>query len=454
MRAFLCIVTWAVLAGSACAQDATYQGKTVKQWTEALKRKDAGLRYQALGALHEAGTDAGPAATEVAKLVKDPVVSIRRAAVHILSGLDQDGVPAALGQALRDADVGVRQLAARGLSEMGDKGQAVLIDAVSDKDAAVKVLALQALDSMDGIGKEALMAVGALVKDANPAVRKAALIVLARRVADDAEARPFVAQALRDKDKGIRAAAAQALIIGGNDVVEELARAAKEGDAGTRTLALQALGAIGEELNNEGMAVLVRGLDDADARVRHAAVAGIGQLKTRARDLAGAALFKELARLLQDKEANVRKAAVAALGMVGPVDADEVGRIADGFKDRDVFVRGFTVQALAGCCADENAAEEVVGAALTHLASALRDADGRVQNLAAQILTREERRSLPVLIPLVEKGQGKQRLLAAAILGEIGAAAADAVPALEKMGLDTNAPVRQAALSALRKIRD
>ena len=65
-------------------------------------------------------------------------------------------------------------------------------------------------------------------------------------------------------------------------------------------------------------------------------------------------------------------------------------------------------------------AEEIVTASLTHVAAALKDVDARVQSAAAQILVREEKRSVPLLIPLVEKGQGKQRLWAASILGEIG----------------------------------
>jgi HEAT repeat protein len=454
MRAWLCVVVWAVLAGAVSAQDATYQGKTVAEWTKALKRKDADVRYQALAALYEAGAEAGPAMAEVVKLLKDSEVRIRRGAVHVLLNIEQDGIPAALSQALRDANPGVRQLAAKGLSELGEPGQMVLVDAVADKDANVKLLAMAALDSMEATGKETVLALGGAAKDANLSVRKAALYMLGQRIVDEPDARPFVAQALRDKDQSIRVAAAKALVAAGNDAAVDLANAAKDGDAGTRTLALQALGAIGEDLNLEGLTALVRGLDDPEARVRQAAANGIAQLKTNAREVAGAALFKELAKLLQDKEATVRRAAVVALGSIGVVDGDEVGKIADGLKDGDSFVRGFTVQALGACCLAEGASETVILAALTHLAAGLRDTDARVQNMAAQLLAREEGRSVPVLIPIVEKGQGKQRLWAASILGEIGAGAADAIPALEKMGRDTNAQVRQSALTALRRIRE
>ena len=453
MRWSLGFIAWLLLAGPTFAQDETYQGKTVKQWTAALKHSDPRVRFQALAALSEAGADAEPAAVEVARLLKDPVVAVRRAAVQVLSGLpDVGGVPATIGLALRDMDSAVRNLAAKGLTEMGDKGQAVLIDAMSDKDGTVRLLALNALDSMDST-KETIKAIGQAVSDASPAVRKRALFLLAQRVADDPEARPFVAQALRDKDQKFRTLAAQALVSAGAEVAADLVKAAKEGDAATRLIALQALGALGEELPDEGVTALVRGLEDMDAKVRQAAAAGIGHLKTKAREVVGPGLFKDLVKLAADKEATVRRAAVFAMGNVGVADADEVGKIADALKDKDTFVRGFAVMSL-GNCVNEDAPEQIATAALTKLGSALADTDRRVQAMAAQILAREEARCVPVLIPLVEKGNGKQRLWAASILGEIGAAASDAVPALEKMAKDGNPQVRQAAMAALHKIRD
>ena len=84
MRWSLGLVAWALLAGSALAQDATYQGKTVKQWTAALKNSDPRVRFQALAALSEAGADAEPAAAQVSRLLKDPVIAVRRAAAGTL----------------------------------------------------------------------------------------------------------------------------------------------------------------------------------------------------------------------------------------------------------------------------------------------------------------------------------------------------------------------------------
>src|SRR5437868_319478 len=54
----------ALAAAPARAQDkeATYQGKTVKEWTAALKSADARLRLWGAVALAEAGMEAAPAA--------------------------------------------------------------------------------------------------------------------------------------------------------------------------------------------------------------------------------------------------------------------------------------------------------------------------------------------------------------------------------------------------------
>lgn len=454
MRAWLCLLALLMLAGIACAEDdPVYQGKTVKEWTAALKHKDPRVRLQALAALNEAGADAAPATAEIVKRLKDPQAGIRRAAVQVLTGLAAGEVPAALAQAMRDADAGVRQLAAKGLSELGEKGLLPLVTATEDKDPTVRLLGLAGLDNMEEVGKEALMAIGHAVKDPNLSVRRAALFILARRAADDPAARPFVAPAMRDKDKSLRTVAAQTLVGGGKEVVDDLVKAAKDGDAGTRTLALHALGAIGEDIGDDGVAALAKGFEDADARVRYAAVTGMGRLKAKAREAAGAAVHKDIGKLLQDKETTVRRAAVYALGSIGVENVDEVARIAEGLKDRDVYVRGLAAQAL-GACTGEDASEEIARAALTHLCAALNDGDLRVQNAAAVVLKREEQRSVPVLTPLVEKGSHRQRLWSAVILGELGESAAAAVPALEKMSKDGNPQLRQAAQAALRKIRD
>jgi HEAT repeat protein len=453
---WLCIGTLVVLAGTASAQSAfaqdTYQGKTVKEWTLALKSKNPQERLQALAGLSEAGADAAPAVDEMIKLFKDSYLNVRRAAVKVVSAIEHERVPAALGQALRDSDGAVRQIAAKGLCDLPNgKGQKALVEALDDKEPNVRILALAALDSMEGIGKEMLAAVGKAMKDTNLSVRRAAMLILARRAADDPDARPFLAQALRDKDKSIRGAAAQILTDAGKEVVAELVQVAKEGDATARALALQALGAVGEELKEDGLAALAKGLEDGDARVRQAALNGFGQLKGKARELGGQGVFRDIAKLMNDKEVPVRRAALVALGNIGVANADEVRKIAGGLKDSDYWVRGLAVQALGSCLA-EGTAEEIVTAVLTPVTTALRDSDTRVQNAAAQILVREEKRSVPLLIPLVEKGQGKQRLWAATILGEIGAAAADAVPALQKMSKDTSLQTRQAAMAALQKI--
>ena len=46
MRAWLWIVAWAALTGTAVAQDATYQGKTVQEWAQVLKSNNAQQRFQ------------------------------------------------------------------------------------------------------------------------------------------------------------------------------------------------------------------------------------------------------------------------------------------------------------------------------------------------------------------------------------------------------------------------
>ena len=140
-----------------------------------------------------------------------------------------------------------------------------------------------------------------------------------------------------------------------------------------------------------------------------------------------------------------------ALGQIGSDDADEFKTVATALKDTDVMVRSFTVQALAKF-AKETQAEDHRTLLHGQLIDALKDADRRVQFLAAQALTQQGAAAVAPLVKVVEDGKGTQRLWAAAILGEMGPGTFDAIAPLEKMAKETNPEVRRVAQAALVKI--
>src|SRR5262245_48994380 len=347
-------LAWAVvLIGSnhALAQEEKYQGKTIKEWTAALKNSDPRLRLQAVIALGEAGMEATPAIDGLAKLLKDAYPLVRRASANVLASLGESAAPAvpALVSALRDTDAGVRYYASQALSEMGAKAVPSLIEALKDKDAQVRVLAAYALD---GLGLEAREAAGPLaqaLKDSSAGVRRAALSALTKLGGMATEALPGLGEALKDKDLSFRVAAAMALLTAGKEGQAELVKATADSQPAVRLTAIQALSSIEkEELDADGVKALAAALDDADGKVRQAAAGGVAGQGMRARELSGGLdVPKSLFSRLGDKEVGVRRMAIVALGQVGLDEEADLTRLAQGLKDKDFGVRYFTVQALA-----------------------------------------------------------------------------------------------------------
>jgi HEAT repeat protein len=232
------------------------------------------------------------------------------------------------------------------------------------------------------------------------------------------------------------------------------AKVLNEKSPGVRLTSAQALASLGEELDETGAVALVQLLGDRDVKVRQVAVVGLMQMGTKARELGGGkAVLTGLVKLLEDKEPMLRRVVVVALGKVGLDDKEEVAMLAGGLKDNDAETRALTVQALAQYSHDDVPAEWRQNV-LTHVAEGLKDKDRRVQLIAAKLLVGEGAVAVPGLTKVLTTGQGNALVWAARVLGEIGAEAAPAVPALEKLAKEgASTEIRQAARAALKAIQ-
>lgn len=456
MRCFFCLAIVLCSLTGVLAQDTLYQGKTVKQWTELLKSMEPRTRLNAVAALQEAGAEAAPAVGALAKLLKDTYPNIRRGAAQTLAGLGEAAAPAAgpLGLALGDSDPGVRQLAGQALKEVGDKAMPALAEMLKDKEVSVRMLGLRAFEGLELTTPAAIDALCLVtIKDASAAVRRSAVMVLSKAGEAGKDAVPILREVLRDKDAGVRAAAASAILAIGKEHAGEFTKVFKDPNPAVRLNALQALVSVAEDLDAPAVAAMRSLIEDEDVKVRQTAVLGLAALGTKARELGGGKeVLTALTKLFQDKNATVRRAAVFALGKVGLDDKKEIILLAEGLKDKDTEVRGMTVQALAQY-SHEEAPSEWRQFVMTHVAEALKDKDRRVQLAAAKALVDETTYAVPALLKLVETGQGSARVMAATVLGEIGADAADAVPALQKLSKEGPLEARQAAQLALKKIQ-
>jgi HEAT repeat protein len=266
---------------------------------------------------------------------------------------------------------------------------------------------------------------------------------------------PGLGEALKDKELSFRVAAAMALLTVGKEGQAELVKAAADSQPAVRLTAIQALSSIEkEELDADGVKALAAALDDADGKVRQAAAGGVAGQGMRARELAGGLdVPKSLFARLGDKEIGVRRMAIVALGQVGLDDEADLTRLAQGLKDKDFGVRYFTVQALAQYSTEETASE-LRKLILGHIAAGLADKDRRVQYAAGHILVQEGGLSVPGLIKQLDQTPAPAKTMIVLVLAEIGAAAVDAVPVLEKLKKDGSAEVRRAATMALKRIQE
>lgn len=427
--------------------------KTLKQLTAALRSDNAVVRYKAVLALGEMGAEAAPAVKDLARLLSDPQPVIRRAVAQVLGQLGEDAAPAvpALARALRDRDPGVRELAGTALGAVGEKAAPSLLKMLQEGEAAKRVLAIVAIDGVGLKDVEVVKALSKAAKDTSSEVRRAALFVLAKLDVEPEMVLPILRAALGDKDAATRKAAAAALLGLGKDAAGEFAKAAEGGAPTARLLAVQALASLGTDLDDKGAAALGKALADDDVRVRRIAALGLAKLGPTLREVGGKELMAPLTKLLQDKDVQSRRGAAAALAQYGAEDAAELAALAKGLKDADAIVRSMAVEGLARS-SNDMAPDEQRTQVVTHLVGALRDADRRVQFVAARALVEEGERAVAPLTKVITGGAVTQRVWAALVLGEIGAAAADAVPALQKMSRDPNPRARQAALTAIQKI--
>ena len=159
-------------------------------WNARWSKK--GLREQTLrglATLRACGhvADVGPVVAEVAPLVADPEVEVRRGAVNLLDAL---GSPAALPpihQALTDTDEQVRLRAAEALMRQGDTSDetlAALVHAVGDRAPRVRRAAVDALNKLKASTDAVRAALGEATRDDDTKVADRARIALKKASAE------------------------------------------------------------------------------------------------------------------------------------------------------------------------------------------------------------------------------------------------------------------------------
>jgi HEAT repeat protein len=152
-----------------------------------------------------------------------------------------------------------------------------------------------------------------------------------------------------------------------------------------------------------------------------------------------------LAGATKDPDREVRELAVAALGRAGPVAKSSEATLEDALEDKEESVQVSAALALEKIDPESIRYKRVI-------LKALAAGNGPVF-LAVGRMRPQAKWSVPTLSKLLSHPEVGIRALAARTLGQIGVAAADAEPALNRALHDDNPAVRRAAEQALGKIR-
>ena len=339
----------------------------------------------------------------------DRAESLRLSACNALAALrDARAVPPLIDVVLRDPIAAVRAQAARALGELGDdRALPLLISSLGDPDYWMRFRALEAIEALSPIDTSAIEAA---LADANPEVRRRAVLALDRMGRLE---KPF--NDLTADDDAASAEAEQRLIaVGRAGLSERLVRYLSAPEARMRARIARVLGQVGEPRHADA---LIGALGDAEPTVVLEVIAALGELVVPA---AAGPLIERLAA----PDRAVRRAAAAALRRFEPSAlAAHLERLSKLAADPSDDVRVVALEAIAA----------VRDAAATGiLVEALRDRYVDARLTAARALgaraahghTEDVDAIADALVVVVSDSSEPVRVAAAESLGQVGGARA------------------------------
>jgi len=304
-----------------------------------------------------------------------------------------------LGKLLNDSDLKVRLRAAHALGYLGKGGNHFddLVALFKDADVAGLHDVLYAMGrSRD---QQFVPFLREALKSDDSGVKLAAAFELARLSARDA--RGDIVPLLKDPKPEVRACAIENLSLLGDDAdTPRIREMLDDPDAFVRSRAATALGF---RKGDETAKALAAKLTDPAPSVRAAAAFSLGELKATA--YRGA-----VEKLLDDHDLVARRYAVKSLGEMG--DAAARPALEGKLKDEDYMVRSLALESLSAL-GDKAAAKAV--------AAALADPQADVRRSAAEALMRLKAvESVPALLKLLDDKDDRVRWMAALAVGRLG----------------------------------
>ncbi|HKD35573.1 MAG TPA: HEAT repeat domain-containing protein [Pirellulales bacterium] len=391
--------------------------KVVPGATAALKEPKA--RYWGLLLLGEVGPAAKSAVTDIIPLLSDEGPAIRRQAGMTLGEIGpaaKDAVPALI-KALDEKEAAVRFAAAYALGKIGDpRANAALEKEMKGNGPlflrTVCAWALMQINPDDAMmTNEAVKLFGESLKSQDVRVRRGAARGLADLKRPPEKAAEMLIAAMNDSDPLVLESVAHALAKMGAGHVGEIAAALA--DKGRRDCAVRALVDLGPQCES-AVPQLAAALGDSRPMFRREALFALAKIGPPA-----ATALPQIQAELNDETPEVQYAAVYALGKIGPAAKSASPTLRKNLSSDDSFLKMATVWALLKI-------------------------EGRSDRLVEM--------AVPMATEALNDEHEMRRVEAARSLGEIGPAAASALPRLKELAESDTPAVRGVAREAIAKI--
>ncbi len=379
---------------SVCGQDALPDATDLKSLVERLRSGKAEEKFEAVVQLGSLGPYAQPAIQPLVDLLKTENPGLRYECI------------VALGQ----------------IGPMAHDSADSLTGLLTSDDELLQSAALESLRRIGTASPEALTQIRRLCQNKNSSLAISAIRCLVMISGADDElvqnSIPHLVAALGDPRADVRNEAAVTLVEIGSAVVPAVAGSLSANDPHVQMKACEILGKFGDDAASTIPALLTLLQNDNEMVVR-AATTALGEIHADP-----AAVLPALSALLQRKSAAVRIIAVRAIADYGPAAGDSAALMLSLLADDSIMLRASAVDAL-GRTGDSRV--EVIEA----LVKALSDGHAPVTLNAANALSHIGTPAVPALVQKL--ADEHYRRLVVEVLGEIGAGAESAVPALVEL---------------------
>ncbi len=389
---FVC--TGSLFSTLVCGQDSSPDGPEVKSLLELLRSGKAEEQIDAVGQLGALGPYAQAAIDPLVELLKTENLALRHECIVALGQIGpmaHESVDSLTGFLTSDNEL-LQSAALESLRRIGTaspEAQTQILLLCQTQNASLAISAIRCLVMIAGANNE-------LIQSSIPRLVKA----------------------LGDTRADVRNEASVTLVEIGPAVIPAVADTLSGNDSRVQLKACEILGQLGADAAS-AVPRLLKHLKDEDELVVRAAATALGEIQAEP-----ATVVPALNALLTRKSAAVRIIAVRAIADYGPEAGDSASLMLNLLSDENMMLRASAAEAL-GRTGDTG------GEVIEALIKALSDENAPVTLNAANALSHLGAPAVPALVQkLADKNY---RRLAIEVLGEIGAGAESAVPALVEL---------------------